>query len=538
MSAPVRLRVPFDSFVLSAVCSELQPWVGGKLQKVHQPDATTLGLAVYAHQQEAYVLLSCHPQFARIHLATRRLRNPETPLGLCQVLRARCLGGRIAFIRQLDQDRIVHIGIDSEVGAHTLVAELMGKHSNLMLIDPNRRVIAASKWVGGSKSSRAILPGREFEPPPLASRPSILEAKPQDDLSSFEGVSPFLRRWIEAKGEGGLAEVQARLRQGRFDAFVSEGSGVYPLSMSILGLEESVVDSLSIGLERHFAQQEMSQETTQLRGSLLTPLRRVMLAREAALSDLEAAKAQGDRASEFQRQAELILAYGPSAPIGASELDAWDYDGNPVKLKLIPDLSWQENAQKVFDKAKRAKGRLNQVRDQIARLRDDRTLLSDTIQRIETAETRLQLEELKEFAQKRRWLATPSSIAKPKEGSPGAGARIRELLGPSGFLILYGENAESNDYLTMRVAKPNDFWLHVRGGVSAHVVVVTRNQPDRVPKEVLEFAAKVAVQHSPSKHSRYVSVDYTLKKYVRKPKGSPRGTALYTHEKTLNVEGS
>ena len=113
---------------------------------------------------------------------------------------------------------------------------------------------------------------------------------------------------------------------------------------------------------------------------------------------------------------------------------------------------------------------------------------------------------------------------------------MRQLLGPRGILVLYGENAEANDYLTLRVAKPNDYWLHVRGHTSAHVIIRTDNQPDRVQPDQLQFAARVALQNSPMKHSGFVSIDYTLKKYVRKPRGAAKGTALYTHEKTLNLQ--
>lgn len=101
---------------------------------------------------------------------------------------------------------------------------------------------------------------------------------------------------------------------------------------------------------------------------------------------------------------------------------------------------------------------------------------------------------------------------------------------------MYGENATSNDYLTTRVAKPNDIWMHVRGSASAHVVVATDNHPERVGRDVLEFAARVAVRNSVAKHSSYVPVDYTLKKHVRKPRGSAAGYAVYTQEKTLHVE--
>ena len=114
---------------------------------------------------------------------------------------------------------------------------------------------------------------------------------------------------------------------------------------------------------------------------------------------------------------------------------------------------------------------------------------------------------------------------------------MRDVLGPNNYRILYGENSEANDYLTLRVAKSNDYWLHVRGHTSAHVVVQTHNQPDKVPREVLMVAAKIAVQNSNQKHAGYVAVDYTLKKYVRKPKSAAKGSALYVNEKTLHVEG-
>jgi predicted ribosome quality control (RQC) complex YloA/Tae2 family protein len=102
--------------------------------------------------------------------------------------------------------------------------------------------------------------------------------------------------------------------------------------------------------------------------------------------------------------------------------------------------------------------------------------------------------------------------------------------------VLYGETATANDYLTTKVARPSDYWFHVRGGGGAHVVLMTMNQPQRVQMPDLIYAAQLAKRHSSQKHSGYVSVDYTLKKYVRKPRGSAPGLAVYTHEKTLHLE--
>ena len=214
-----------------------------------------------------------------------------------------------------------------------------------------------------------------------------------------------------------------------------------------------------------------------------------------------------------------------------------DYDGCQLSIKLDPDLSAKDNALRYFDRAKRAKGRQGQVAEQIERIEASADQLRLVIQEVEDAKSLQILGGIEEEVRKNRWtheqpIAKGGVIDRPYEGH-----RIRDVLGPNNYKILYGENAESNDYLTLRVAKSNDYWLHVRGHTSAHVVIQTHNQPDKVPREVLMAAAKIAVQNSNQKHAGYVSVDYVLKKYVRKPKGGAKGTALYTNEKSLHVEG-
>ena len=253
------------------------------------------------------------------------------------------------------------------------------------------------------------------------------------------------------------------------------------------------------------------------------------------MSDLRQAADAAKNAGRLQVRAELILAYGPSLPEGARALEAWDYEGNPIKIDLDPESNYLENAQRLFDKARRAKAAAAPVAEQIERLSKDRIELEGMLRRLETAERLLDVQAIHDEAKSRRWLHEQPVAKAGEPEKRWEGHKIRELHGPMGFRVLYGENATSNDFLTTRVAKPNDLWLHVRGGVSAHVVVATGNHPERVGREVLEFAARIAVQNSASKHSGYVSVDYTLKKHVRKPRGSAAGFAVYTNEKTVNV---
>lgn len=501
------MKIPFDSECLAAIAEELRAFVGGKVQGVRQPNATDVLLALY-NGGEAWLLLSASPEFARAYLTTRRPAGPPTPPVFCATLRARLEGQRLESVEALPGERILTLGFSD---GHRLVAELMGKHSNVMLVGPEGRVVGALKWVSRGQSVRPVVSGAPYVSPPVLGR---------------GGSSPFLAK-LRAAGGG----------EGAWRPVLSPGNGAYPYSVAPLGLPELSRGSLSVALEQHYAAAIPAAEAEALRSSLLASLRRVRLARETAVTDLDQAVTAGERAGEWQRIGDLILAYGPSAPAGVSTIEAWDFAGNPTTLAVDPEIGWKENAERYFRRARKAKARLGEVREQGERLRGEAHRVAELIERIEAASDLSTLHRLGDEARGNRWLQAPSALSAKPEARPYEGHRIRELIAPGGWTVLYGETAEANDYLTLRVARSEDYWLHVRGATSAHVVVQTRKSPERVQRETLEFAARVAVRHSSSKHSGYVSVDYTLKKYVRKPKGSPKGSALYTHERTLHVQG-
>ncbi len=530
------MRIPYDSECLAAVAEEIRAFVGGKVQGVRQPNDTDVLLALY-NGGEAWLLISASTDFARAYLTTRRPKGPPTPPAFCATLRSRLEGQRLEAVEVPEGERILTLRF---ADGHRLVAELMGKHSNVMLVGSDGRVVGAMKWISRAQSVRPVVSGAPYVPPPVLQNPPLQVARlgegrvhrgmrsgaPQVDGGERSKGSPFLAK-LRAAGGG----------EGPWRPVLSPGNGAYPHSVAPLGLEEVARGSISVALEQHYAAAIPAAETAAIRSSLLASLNRVLVARETAISGLEQAVAAGERAGEWQRTGDLILAYGPSAPANASEIEAWDYDGNPVVLHLDPELGWKENAERVFKRARKAKSRLGEVREQGERMRKEAARIVNAIERVEVATDLATLETLRDEARASRWLHTAAANAKSPESRPYEGHRVRELVAPGGWTVLYGESAEANDYLTTRVARSDDFWLHVRGGTSAHVVLQTRKTPDKVAREALEFAAQVAVRHSPSKHSGYVSVDYTLKKHVRKPRGAAKGTAVYTHERTLHVEG-
>jgi predicted ribosome quality control (RQC) complex YloA/Tae2 family protein len=511
-------RIPFDALCLATIGRELEPFIGGKLQGVRQPIDDTVVLELYHRGQTIQLLLCCHAEFFRAHAVTRKPGVPQNPPAFCATLRARLSESTLEGIRMKAGDRVFVL----DFGEHRLIAELMGKHSNLILIDAASRVISACKWVGPSKSKRPIVPNSEYTWPPVL--------RNGNDISDFTDFGKLA-------GRVGSRVLENIPPGAPFEPGFAAGIGAYPLNLSHEIPQWLPRDTLSIALEHHYGLLIPLKETEQLRSSITSQLDRVLLAREAALHDLYEQRDQGGKAATWQRYGELLLAFAAQTPAGGSKITLNDYDGTPLEIKLNPEKTPKECALDYFDKAKRAKGRLGLIIDQIARLETDKEALEGFMFKVLEAKQLSELENLHEEIKRRRWLHVQPVHKDGKAERPYEGHRIRELLGPGGTRILYGENAESNDYLTLRVAKGNDWWIHVRGHTSAHVVILSGGQPDKVPRETLMFAAKVAVQNSPQKHAGYVAVDYTLKKYVRKPRGAPKGTALYTHEKTLHVEG-
>jgi predicted ribosome quality control (RQC) complex YloA/Tae2 family protein len=499
--------IPFDWFSMWAIIDELEPMLPARIQQVRQPSASTLTLELYSGEAST-LLVSADPRFCRMHFIPRPLKSVEPVSGFLQTLRRHLLGATCVGLVRRQGDRWLRLNLESAEGAFALVIELMGKHSNIILVGTGGRVIESIRHVSIDQSKRPVHPGSVYGLPSVLGR----------------GASPFLAR---------LSLPAGRVKP---KPVLVPGYGAYPVSVASLGYEEVPQPSLSVALDKFYSLAERNAEIDARRARLLQIADRQLAAKEHALSEVKEAERMGAEASEWQMVGELILAYGPTVPAGEAFLDVFDYEGNPRRLEVDPELGFVENAEQWFNRAKRARRRASHVNDQRTRLAAAFRDLTDFRARVVLAKTREDLDALHEEAVRRRWLSIPGVATARPEERPFEGHRIREMLGPGGITVLVGENSTSNDYLTMRVAKPNDYWLHVRGSTSAHVVIRTQNRPDRIQREHLEFAARLAVQNSGQKHAKYVPVDYTLKKYVRKPRGAPAGTVSYTHEKTLHID--
>ncbi len=561
-------KVGFDSACLHAVTCDLARLSGSKIQRIVQPDSTSVVLSVY-HPAcgELWWLLDLSPAMPRTYLLSRKRSGSGTPPAFCMTLRKYLEGGRIVSVTQRGFDRILDaevIGLEGR--RYLLTAEFMGRHSNLLLVDDHDVILHVLRPVPRRLSRyREALPGRPYVAPPLRNRlnPLLpenwkaidLPAEPSEWMealdSQFEGIGRMAAHelaYLASQSVSGTEylsraqELFSRLASGpavvirRADGRVA---GAWPVPPSSIPSERlSIRESIHVALEYAFGAIQEKERLEQRRRSLHGMLVRNLERRQQALEQLDRGAREVEHADRYRLYGEMLLAQPLEVPEGAdtvSLINLYEPDTR-LDVQLDPTLTVHENAERYFERARRAvktaaryAGMRDEMRDAVLRLRD-------AIARVESAEHMEQLETIHRLATTEGWLSQQEPVRPAAETrSEFEGRRISRYTSPDGYETLVGENALANDYLVQRVARPDDWWLHVRGGVSAHVVIRTAGKPERVPKRTLEWAAALAVRHSASKHSSLTAVDYTLRKYVRRPRKGAPGFVTYTHEKTLHV---
>ena len=550
-------RPSFDALTLRALAQELQKFAGARLQGVRQPDEFQIVFEIYrSGAGEARWLFDCCPQWSRTHLTSLRVPNAPSPPAFCAALRKFVEGGTILSIEQRGFDRILDVLIRGYEGHEYLFsAEFMGRHSNLILLGPQenneRKILHAAKLITAKVSRlREVLPGKKYKPPPVLQGLNPLENRANVPLSAYYGISPFLRQEIASLTEFGEREdiailgifEQAWLQHWQPVLLRDENgnlAGAYALHLQSWQGAQEERETVSQALDEWYAFAIPRAALENQKRTLMGVLNKAWEQRAQAVAQIEHGQSESSRASQMRRQGELILGNLWQLQSGQGSAIVTDYFQDPpanITISLDADLSPQENASRLFERARH--GEKN--RDRLAELHSK---MMEEIAAVENAQQQLQaaisLEEtalLREVISKNGWFQSQqSSPEKAARAADFGGQKIRSYTSPEGWQIFVGDNAQANDFLVQRLGQSNDWWLHLRAGSSAHAIIKTNNAPTKVPKNTLEFAARLVVQRSAAKHAGVVAVDYTLKKYVRKPRRSAPGSVTYSHEKTLHV---
>lgn len=570
--------------MLSAVTDELDRILtGGKIERVTQPTPLDVILRVFTPNGKYDLLLSADAEFARAHLTWIKRENPPQPYAFCSLLRKYLDGARIAaFDRPAGfGERILVVRLKTYDGAPlSLVVEIMGRHSNVILVSGPETILGAVKHISGDINRvREILPGLTYQGPPrqrgkvdpLLPYPGDAETPMTDDeaaswlVQRFAGVSPLLAReavlragsigspLTEQTVADALSAILDAVRGKDFKPIVWSDDagatlGAYPVHLlSVPERNQYDRQSMSLALDNAASSMGKRSAYDSARESLLAALHRARKNRQHDLDDIARGLDNSARADEYQESGDLLQANQASLTRGEASVTVDDYysaDGGPLPKRTIavdPAVDWRENAEKYYKKAAKARASRTMLEERRLTVQEELNLLLRAETDAAAATSEEQVEEIHErvagLLQRGQRPGAVDATRQRPEGPRFEGHKIRAFRSVDGWEILVGENATSNDYLTTKLASSSDIWLHVRAATSAHGVIRAQNRPASVSTAAIRHAAELVAARSEVKHSSLIPVDYTLKKYVRKPRKSAPGSVTYEKEKTIYVGG-
>lgn len=566
--------MPLDGLTLGLIAGELNgALAGGRVNKIIQPERDELILTIRSGGENRQLLLSATANCARAHLTQVRKNNPLEPPALCMLMRKHLVGARVCAVRQIESDRILEIELEhyddlGERARKKLVCEFMGKHSNLIFVGGDGRIIDSARRVNDQISSvREVLPGLRYELPPAHGKIPFDHVEAEALYAAVAGINGPLHR-VLAKSISGLSTQTARelafRAAGSEDAHTGEidlraacervaaelksipqtvapavlyntdGAPVdfvaFPYR-SRAHLQTEVCSSISEAMDAFYRTRDMAERIQQKSAALHRTLKKNIERCERKLALQQEALLGSQRMEEYRLKGELLTANLHLAQKGMREVDVPNYyeEGMPMlRVALDEKLSPGQNAQKYFKLYQKARNAQTLAAEQIEKTSAELNYLEGQMDNLGKCQEEAELFELRQELEKFGYVKPNRSRRQMKQLPPSKPMRFTA---PSGRAILVGKNNLQNDKLTF-TAQPNEVWLHAKDMPGSHVIIVGE-APDEA---TIFYAARLAAAYSKGKASSRVPVDFTLRRYVKKPGGAKPGFVIYTNQRTLYVE--
>lgn len=571
-----------DGIVTKNIIKELNTTIlGGKIDKIYQPEKDEIIINIYNKGNTYKLLVSANSSNPRIHLTRYSKQNPATPPMFCMLLRKHLVGGIIQNIEQFQIDRVIFIDISSmdELGnmvIKRLIIEIMGKHSNIILIDKaSSKIIDSIKRVTSAMSRvREVLPGVSYILPkqddkknPLrTNKEEFLDLLSKEDKSKkiykffyekYMGLSPIISKEIcylanididspigalsEKDGEklfNVFSEIINKIKKEEFKPtlikkeYGQQYRAFYCLDIQQFGSNNKIyMESINQILDEYYT---INDKLDRIQQKSQTIRKQVQTKLERAINKLSKQKREllnSKKREKYKIYADLISANLYRIEKGLEEIELENfYDENLEKIKIPLDkkLSPVENAQRYYKKYAKLKNAERLLLNQIPETEEEIEYLENVLNSLDNCTEVVEIEEIKEELIKEGYLKGKISKNKVSRKS-----KPLHYISSDGFHIYVGKNNKQNDMLTLRTAKKNDLWFHVQKMPGSHVIVKAENR--QVPENTLLEAALLAAYYSKGKYSTNVAVDYTERKNVKKPKDAKAGMVIYENFKTIFV---
>ncbi|MDY4001681.1 MAG: NFACT RNA binding domain-containing protein [Streptococcus orisratti] len=535
----------FDGFFLHHLTKELQEeLLYGRIQKVNQPFERELVLTIRNNRQNYKLLISAHPVFGRIQTTKADLPNPQIPNTFTMIMRKYLQGAVIENITQIENDRILEIAFSNknEIGDHikvTLIIEIMGKHSNIILIDKSEnKIIESIKHIGFSQNSyRTILPGSTYIAPPQtdASNPFTIVDEKLFEILQTEDLSPKnLQRLFQGLGRDTASQLAAQLTDNKLKQFrtffaqscqpnLTENSFAAVLFSDSLQNFHTLSEVMDYFYQEKAERDRIAQQASDLIHRVQNELdknRKKLAKQEKELSDT-------DNAEEFRQKGELLTTFLSLVPNNQDsvELDNY-YTGQKITIALDKALTPNQNAQRYFKKYQKLKEAVKHLTGLIEETKQ-------SIHYFESVEYSLSQANMDEIEDIREELVQAGFMKRRSTDKRHKRKKPEQYLASDGkTIIMVGRNNLQNDELTFKMAKKGELWFHAKDIPGSHVLIKGNLNPS---DEVKTDAAELAAYYSKARLSNLVQVDMIEAKKLNKPTGGKPGFVTYTGQKTLRV---
>lgn len=560
--------------------------IGGRVEKIHQPNRDELVFAIRTREAAYKLLLSARANSARVNFIEVNPENPKQPPMLCMLLRKKLQSARVTAVTQPGLERVLKFSFDAvnELGDRVvldLYVEIMGKYSNIVLADETGRIVDALKRVDTEMSSlRLVLPGMQYELPPPQDKLNLLETPSQmfvervkgipkntelakAVLSVLQGVSPIVCRELQHQVGRGKElftkemDEEQYFRLGFFYQKLKDtvtGTDGKPagkpymvvdkrkkpadfsfLAITQYGIQAEVREKESFSdLLNSFYHDRDAVERMRVKEQDLLKHLASFSERLTRKINIQKAELESCRDRDYLRiYGDLINANVHLIEPGRTSVELQNFydEALPVvKIELSPLLSAQQNAQKYYKEYKKAKTAEQKLLEQIAIAGDELEYIQTVFDALTRAENEKELNEIKAELAEQGYIKS----VKNKRNKAPAISEPQKFITADGFTVLVGKNNRQNDKLTMKMARNHDMWFHTKDIPGSHTVLLTEGKE---PSEsAMEFAATLAAKHSRAKDSAQVPVDYTRIKNVSKPQGAKPGMVIYVNYKTMYVD--
>lgn len=568
-----------DGIFLNQIKKELDFLIGGRIDKIAQPSREEIIISFRTHGGNAKLMLSASASSARVHITKENVENPKVPPMFCMLLRKHFGNGKLLRIRQDGLERILYFDFEAmnELGdmvTVTLAAEIMGRCSNIVVINSEGRLIDSIKRVDEEMSrERMVLPGMTYTLPPRSSRldfrtaspdeiKTALSALPDSDSAKalvkiFEGLSPVIaREWIfyAAKGQSPL---KSELTDDAMDRLffiikktaddLENGRNIYTVIKEKDGLLKDFafmqinqygalmvtkqLDSACEVLDYFYAERDrisrMKQRSQDLYKLLLNTTDRIARRTEAQRQELKLS----ENREEYKLKGDLISANMYRIEKGMNSVTVenfYDPEYKDITIALDVRLTPAQNMQKYYAEYRKADTAEKILTAQIKQGEEELLYIDSVFDALTRTNSEDEVNELRMELSEQGYLKAVRLKGKPPKSRPPL-----EFTSPDGYTILIGRNNVQNDKLTTKLADKTDIWLHTKNITGSHVIIRTNGTVP--PDETILYAARLAAFHSKAKNSSQVPVDYVNIKFVKKPAGSKPGMVIFTNNRTLYV---